>query len=163
MTPLWLLQQWCWTYDTVQSMFHVPICATNICMCFFLRRKILQQPVKGHLWYGYAPLNCICIGKMVTNHRKFTSSLVFQKKTILSSELQGSCVQFALVWWPAYVFALVSSKSVLVSICSNCVFNFQPHDYHDFRSWRCCWHVWYEGPKTISGNQFFLSVGAGTQ
>lgn len=61
-------------------MFHVPICATNICMCFFLRRKILQQPVKGHLWYGYAPLNCICIGKMVTNHRKFTSSLVFQKK-----------------------------------------------------------------------------------
>jgi hypothetical protein len=80
MTPLWLLQQWCWTYDTVQSMFHVPICATNICMCFFLRRKILQQPVKGHLWYGYAPLNCICIGKMVTNHRKFTSSLVFQKK-----------------------------------------------------------------------------------
>ena len=155
MTPLWLLQQWCWTYDTVQSMFDVPICATNICMCFFLRRKILQQPVTVHLWYGYAPLNCICIGKMVTNHRKFTSSLVFQKKTILSSELQGSCVQFALVWWPAYVFALVSSKSVLVSICSNCVFNFQPHDYHDFRSWRCCWHVWYKGPKTISGNQFF--------
>ena len=60
--------------------------------CFFWRRKILQQPVKVHVWYGYAPLNCICIGKMVTNHRKFASSLVFfisEKKTILSSELQG--------------------------------------------------------------------------
>ena len=33
-------------------------------------------------------------------------------------------------------------------------FNFQSHD---LQFWRCCWHVWYDQPKTVRVNMCFVS------